>query len=123
MIARAESVLLIVRDPAVRHRTREHLRDQGFAVFATGETPVALEWLGRHRPATIISDCLLPGTRTAIPHMLRRRGHGSCPRLVGLVSAPLTPGERLRDLLGFDELVAVGTPVAVLTRRLLARAH
>src|SRR5688500_10666498 len=113
------TVLLVTADAKVRFRTREHLQAQGFSVFATGDARTALAWLMRHAADIVVADCLLPGTRMAIPHVLRRRGRPSCPKLIGIVNEPLSPNDELRSMLGFDELVAPTTPVVVLAKKLL----
>jgi CheY-like chemotaxis protein len=117
------TVLLIMNDLQRRCTLREHLVSQGFSVFATGSTPAALNWLERHAASIVVADCLLPGTRVAIPHFLKRRALPVVPRTVGIVHAPLTMSERLRELLGYDELVPGGTPVALLTKRLLQQQN
>jgi len=115
---RPPTVLLVTADAKARYRTREHLQAQGFSVFATGDARTALSWLVRHAADIVVADCLLPGTRMAIPHVLRRRG-SSCPKLIGIVNAPLSPNDELRRALGFDELVCQTTPVVVLAKKLL----
>ena len=112
-------MLLVTADAKARCRTRDHLLEQGFTVFATGDARTALSWLLRHAADIVVSDCLLPGTRMAIPHVLRRRGRAACPKLIGIVTEPLTADDELRRALGFDELVAASTPVVALARKLL----
>jgi CheY-like chemotaxis protein len=112
-------VLLVIADAETRCTAREHLQSQGLTVFATGDAHIALSWLQRHAADIVVADCLLPGTRMAIPHVLRRRGRECPPRLIGIVSEPLTADEELRELLGYDELIGDGLSLDVLAQRVL----
>lgn len=118
-MTRQQIILLILSDANTRERAEHHLRQQGFGVFATGETPIALDWLKRHTPDLVVCDLLLPGTRTAITHVLRHKGEARLPRMIGLVREGLPVSERLRELFGYDDVVSDRMPVAVLTKRLL----
>jgi len=111
-------VLIAVADGNERWELREHLREQGFDVFATGTAPAAIHWLEHHAVDAVVADCLLPGTGMAMPHLMKRRAISRTARSVGIVRPPLTASERLRDLLGYDELWDAGVPVVRLTKRL-----
>lgn len=116
------SVLVVIGELERRCRIRDHLSRQGLNVYSTGSAQTALDWLARHRADAIVADCLLPGTRIAMPHVLQRAQRERA-LLVGLVAEPLTVSERLRELLGYDELLPSATPAAVLTRRVLQGAR
>lgn len=117
--AEAPTVLLALANADVRCALRQRLAAQGFRVFATGDARVALEWTGRKTADIVVADVLLPGTRIAIPHVLRRRGRDRCPALVGLVNGQAHVDEALRAALGYDLLFSEDVPLAVLTRTLL----
>jgi DNA-binding response OmpR family regulator len=114
------TVLIAVARADIRWSLREQLSAQGFAVFATGDAQVALNWVARRTPDLVISDVLLPGTRTAIPHVLRRRSrsHLPCPRLIGLTE-DITSAAELGRLLGYDVVLRDRTPAVVITKRAL----
>jgi CheY-like chemotaxis protein len=114
------TVLIAVARADIRWSLREQLSAQGFAVFATGDAQVALTWVARRTADLVISDVLLPGTRTAIPHVLRRRSrsHLRCPKLIGLTE-DMTSAAELGQLLGYDVVLRDRTPAAVVTKQAL----
>jgi CheY-like chemotaxis protein len=114
------TVLIAVGRADIRWSLREQLTAQGFAVFATGDAQVALALVARRTPDLVISDVLLPGTQTAIPHVLKRRArsHLPCPRLIGL-TADITSSEELGRLLGYDVILLDRTPAVVVTKTAL----
>jgi DNA-binding response OmpR family regulator len=118
--AERRTVLIAVARADIRWSLREQLAAQGFAVFATGDAQVALNWVARRTPDLIISDVLLPGTRTAIPHVVRRRSrsHLPCPRLIGLTE-DVTSAAELGRLLGYDVVLRDRTPAVVITKKAL----
>jgi CheY-like chemotaxis protein len=115
-------LLLALAHSGTRWALREHLSQQGFVVHPVGDGRAALEWLERRSADVVISDLLLPGTRIAVPHVLRRRWRASCPKLIGLTGGAESCDE-LQRALSFDLVLRSGTPTAVLTKavhRLLA---
>ena len=112
------NVLLVAADGERRHRWRLQLSDQGYAVFATGDTSVALSWLARHGPQLVIADYLLPGTRIAIPHVLKHRGQRGIAT-IGVVADESLLTDRTRQLLGYDALLTASTPAALVSKRAL----
>lgn len=113
-------VLLAVGDGGERWAMREHLLALGFEVFATGNAGTAIHWLEQSPIDYVIADCLLPGTGIAIPHVVKRRAVSRTARTIGIVRPPLEPSERLRELLGYDELILPGLPVVRVTKQLVA---
>jgi DNA-binding response OmpR family regulator len=112
------NVLLVAADGERRHRWRLQLADQGYAVFATGDTDVALSWLARHGPRLVITDYPLPGTRIALPHVLKHRGHRGIAT-IGVVADETLITDRTRQLLGYDALLPSNTPAALVSKRAL----
>jgi hypothetical protein len=109
-------MLLAVANSGIRWKLCERFREQGFAVYATGDARVALDWVATRPLDVVVADLLLPGTHIALPHVVRRRGRQfGCPKLIGL-AAPDACGDDVRTALGYDLVVETGTPAAVLTR-------
>ena len=113
-------VLIAIGDGQERWAMREHLLALGFEVFATGNAGTAIHWLEQSPIEYVIADCLLPGTGIAIPHVVKRRAVCRTARTIGIVRAPLEPCDRLRELLGYDELILPGLPVVRVTKRLVS---
>jgi DNA-binding response OmpR family regulator len=97
-------------------RSDRRLRDQGFRVQGLGDARTALAWLARARADVVIADVLLPGSRIAVPHLVRRRHSATCPILIGLADEG-SDCAALAQVLGFDAVVPRSTPMAVLHRR------
>ena len=114
----ATSVLLVIADSQRRHRRRLQLTEQGYAVFATGNADTVRTWLQRHTPRLVVADCLLPSTRIAIPHLLKRAGHSGI-RTIGIVADTSLNTDRARELLGFDTLIPESTPAVLVAKRAL----
>jgi CheY-like chemotaxis protein len=109
------TALLAVADAEYRWGLREHMARQGFTVYATGEGSAALDWLTRRTFDVVVADVLLPGTRIAVPHIVRRRGRTACPKLIAVCDDSL-PCDAVQSVFGYDLVVPVRTPVVVLTK-------
>ena len=81
-------ILVVDDDPGIRELLELALNDEGYTVLVAGNGREALEHLGRHQPALIILDWMMPRMNgPELARELQRRGLRSRIRLLLLTAA------------------------------------